>query len=304
MTEISVVIPTRNRLRFLQSAIPMYLRQRAVKEIVIVIDGSNDGTLEYLQEISKKDDRVIYVDNVTNRGTPYSRNKGINAARCEYIFTAEDDLEIADDFFSVLLAHKKATGADIIAPRNIFRFETDTREQAIRRADSLKGEAVDKHRIEIQTGVRIAEDQCQPLLASPMLARAEVFRAVEYDERYKVNCYREESDFQLSAQERGYKLVSCPHAISFNYMIPKDRSGAHAVAGIRWTRWSVTNNWRFIRKHQKFISDNFEIGNPPLYIIKFAARHLFTEVVLPFMVAAKRTVIRGNHRSVPLIPDV
>src|ERR1700683_3567347 len=143
MEGISVVIPTKDRLHFLRRAVPMFLAQEEVKEVVVVIDGCKDGTLEYLEESSATDARIRFINNVTNRGLPASRNVGIDAARCDYVFTGEDDLEICSDFFRILLAHMLDTGADIISGRNIFRFEQETAADAIRRTDSLKGDPID-----------------------------------------------------------------------------------------------------------------------------------------------------------------
>src|ERR1700677_258509 len=126
MADISVVVPTKDRLPYLRRAIPMFLAQREVKEVVVVVDGCTDGTLEYVRAASASDNRIRYVDNVTNRGLPYSRNRGIELAECEYAFTGEDDLEMPGNFFATLLAHMQETGADIIAARNIFRSERET----------------------------------------------------------------------------------------------------------------------------------------------------------------------------------
>src|ERR1700743_577401 len=75
MTEISVVIPTKDRLPYLRKAIPMFLGTDEVKEVVVVVDGCTDGTLAYIQAASESDPRIRYTDNVVNRGLPYSRNR-------------------------------------------------------------------------------------------------------------------------------------------------------------------------------------------------------------------------------------
>src|SRR5437773_3899641 len=120
MKSVSVVIPTKDRLSLLRKAIPLYLQENEVGEVIVVVDGSSDGTLEYLQEAATQDTRVRYIDNLTNKGTPYSRNTGNDAARFDYIFCAEDDLIIADGLFTILLAHMQQTGAALISPRVVY----------------------------------------------------------------------------------------------------------------------------------------------------------------------------------------
>jgi GT2 family glycosyltransferase len=126
-----------------------------------------------------------------------------------------------------------------------------------------------------------------------MLARTDIFRKVRYDDGYRGNFWREESDFQLSAVEAGYRLVFCPHACTFNIEIENDRGGVHATWGFKRVSWIVRNNWRFVRKHRELIARDFEAGDLRLYIVKFAIRRSFQEVILPRLVMAKRRVFGG-----------
>jgi GT2 family glycosyltransferase len=306
MTEISVVVPTKDRLPYLRKAIPMFLRQEEVKEVVVVIDGSLDGTIEYVEALSRDDERVRYVDNGRNMGLPYSRNKGIELAECEYVFTGEDDLELSDNFFTILLAHMRQEDADIISGRNIFRIESETIAEAIDRTNQIKGSSVDLRAITVQPGMNAAGDQVQTLLPAPMLARADLFRKVRFDDAYRGNAWREESDFQLSAKERGYKMVFCPHAVSFNLMIENDRGGAHSWIGAKRVWWIVRNNWRFVRKHRGLISQEFESGNQYVYLARFATRRICTELILPPLIDTKQRMLavgRGSADSrLPELP--
>ncbi len=291
MTGISVVVPTKDRLRYLKKAVPAYLEHDEVREVIIVVDGCTDETLAYARAASAGDDRIRYVDNEKNRGLTYSRNRGIDLARQEYVFTGEDDLELSAGFFKTLLAHLEETGADIISGRNIFRFEQETAEEATQRTDRITGSAVDRRAVAVETGMPGTEDREQPLLPAPMLGRAALFREIRFDESYRGNAWREESDFQLSARERGCKLVFCPHAVSFNLMIENDRGGAHSWVGARRVAWIVRNNWRFIRKHRELIARDFGIGNQYAYIARFAVNRVFLEMVLPRLIEGKRRVL-------------
>jgi glycosyltransferase involved in cell wall biosynthesis len=290
MTGISVVIPTKDRLPYLRRAVPMFLAHPEVEEIVIVVDGCSDGTLDYVKDASSADERIRYVDNVINRGLPYSRNKGIELAACEYVFTGEDDLILTDGFFSTLFVHMKETEADIISGRNIFRLENETAEEAIGRTNRITGPAVDRRAIMVQIDIDTNADQEQSLLPAPMLGRTEIFQKVRFDDSYRGNAWREESDFQLMARKQGFKLVFCPHAISFNLIIENDRGGVHASAGFKRVAWCVRNNWRFVQKHREFIADEFDAGNLYTYIAKFAVRRTYGEVVLPVLINTKRRV--------------
>ena len=290
MVGISVVIPTKDRVRYLRKTVPMFLAQAEVEEVVIVVDGCSDGTLEYVKQASASDKRIRYTDNVINRGLPFSRNRGIEFAECEYVFTGEDDLEVTDNFFATLLAHMEKTGADIISGRNIFRGHRESEAEAIARTDRLKVPAVNRQTLMVRPDVSAPADQEQPLLPAPMLGRTDVFRKIKFDDQYRGNAWREESDFQLSAWAAGYKLVYCPHAMTFNVQIENDRGGVHATWGFKRVAWVVKNNWRFVRKHSELIAREFDIKNPWVYIVKFAIRRTGNEVIVPKLVTLKAKI--------------
>lgn len=88
--KISVVIPTYNRLRFLQQALASVWAQTYCDyELIVVDDGSNDGTLEYLASLG---DRIKLI--CQQRGGPgAARNSGIQRASGDYLaFLDSDDL--------------------------------------------------------------------------------------------------------------------------------------------------------------------------------------------------------------------
>jgi GT2 family glycosyltransferase len=290
MAEISVVIPTKDRVRNLRKTLPMFLAQPEVAEVVIVIDGCSDDTLDYVKQAAAADARIRYVDNVTNRGLPYSRNRGIELVTREYVFTGEDDLEVTDNFFGILLEHMAETGADIIAGRNIFRGEREAAADAVARTDLIKGPSVNRQRITLHTSINTSTDQEQPLLPAPMLGRTDVFRKVRYDDQYRGSAYREETDFQLSAWETGCRLVYCPHAMTFNVQTENDRGGVHATWGLKRAAWTVRNDWRLLRKHRELLAREFNTGNPYVHIVKFACWVAAADIVLPKLVAVKRRI--------------
>jgi glycosyltransferase involved in cell wall biosynthesis len=88
---VSVVIPTRNRWRlFSRNALRSALEQQDIDhEVVVVDEGSQDGTPERLAELG--DPRVRVVRHERARGVSRARNAGIEAARGEWIAFLDDD---------------------------------------------------------------------------------------------------------------------------------------------------------------------------------------------------------------------
>jgi glycosyltransferase involved in cell wall biosynthesis len=87
---ISVVIPTYNRASFLKEAIDSVLSQTYRDfELIVVDDGSTDGTPELLLSYGHK----IKVIKKANKGPSASRNRGIKAAKGDWMaFLDSDDI--------------------------------------------------------------------------------------------------------------------------------------------------------------------------------------------------------------------
>jgi glycosyltransferase involved in cell wall biosynthesis len=90
MSLFSVVIPSFNRVALLSDTLESIFAQRFSDfEIVVVDDGSTDGTVDYLQSLGKE----IRVFQQSNRGAGAARNLGAHNAQGKYLaFLDSDDL--------------------------------------------------------------------------------------------------------------------------------------------------------------------------------------------------------------------
>ena len=99
--DVSVIIPTYNRLWCLPRAIDSCRNTQCTTEIIIVDDGSTDGTPEWLQTqpgiISLRQE---------NQGQTYAINKGVSAASGAYIRFLD-----SDDFLNAGIIDKQFTAA-------------------------------------------------------------------------------------------------------------------------------------------------------------------------------------------------
>jgi glycosyltransferase involved in cell wall biosynthesis len=87
--EISVVIPTRNRVDLLGDAVRTALGQSAALEVIVVDDASTDGTAAWLA--GQEDSRLRCVRHTSQCGVSAARNSGIRAARGSWIAFLDDD---------------------------------------------------------------------------------------------------------------------------------------------------------------------------------------------------------------------
>jgi glycosyltransferase involved in cell wall biosynthesis len=93
--KVSVVIPTYNRAEKVRKAVESVLAQSFTnREVIVVDDGSSDGTGKSLREAFG--DRIRYYFQ-PNQGVSVARNKGIEEARGDWIaFLDSDDLWVKE----------------------------------------------------------------------------------------------------------------------------------------------------------------------------------------------------------------
>jgi len=89
---VSVVIPTHNREKLLIRAVKSVLNQEYKNlEIIVVSDGSTDGTDDAMKRISLTDKRIKYISYSPAKGGNHARNIGIKESKGEYIAFLDDD---------------------------------------------------------------------------------------------------------------------------------------------------------------------------------------------------------------------
>src|ERR1017187_3766715 len=90
---ISVIIPTFQRRNLLRRALNAVFAQDfppSEVEVIVVIDGSQDGTLEMLRELRPSCRlRFLYQE---NKGQAAAKNAGIQLAEGEILFFLDDDI--------------------------------------------------------------------------------------------------------------------------------------------------------------------------------------------------------------------
>ena len=88
--EIACIIPTYNRKHLLQRTIEsVYNQTYPCNEIILVDDGSTDGTSEWIKE---KYPQIVFLFQ-KNQGVSSARNKGIKAASSKWIALLDSDDE-------------------------------------------------------------------------------------------------------------------------------------------------------------------------------------------------------------------
>ena len=98
MDLVSVIIPYYKKRNFIKETIVSVINQSYdYLEILIIYDDINLNDLEFLQEISKLDNRIKIINNPKRLGAGLSRNKGIEQSNGKYIAFIDADDTWAQD---------------------------------------------------------------------------------------------------------------------------------------------------------------------------------------------------------------
>jgi len=161
--QLSIVIPAYNeeqRLPPTLSAIRAYLdgsRDRCDAEIIVVDDGSRDGTAALVESVAKQDPRVRLVRNPANHGKGYSVRHGMLKARGEWILFSDADLSAPIEELPKLLDAARQRKAQVaIGSRALDRSLVGVHQSALREfAGRLLNRAM-----RWVTGLKFMDTQC------------------------------------------------------------------------------------------------------------------------------------------------
>ncbi len=112
---LSVIVPVYNAIDCVERLAASVLGQRFRDlELILVDDGSADGTSALLDRIGETDPRVSVIHQ-ENRGSSAARNTGIAAARGELLGFADADDELLPEMYALLMgAYQREKRKDVV----------------------------------------------------------------------------------------------------------------------------------------------------------------------------------------------
>ena len=118
--QVSVIVPIYNAEAYIEECVRSILNQTFSDfELILVDDGSKDGSLELCKKIASQDSRVKVIHQ-ENAGSAAAKNTGLSIAKGEFIKFCDADDTIDDQYIENLYYGVKNHNADVCV--GSFRF--------------------------------------------------------------------------------------------------------------------------------------------------------------------------------------
>lgn len=263
MREVSIVIPNYNGKHFLKDCLQSVFSQNIKDQEVIVVDnGSTDGSLEYLQAYPEV--RVIALER--NYGFCRAVNEGIRAAQSSYVILLNNDTVVNENFAAELLRAMKSSPDIFSCSSKMLQFHHR----------NLIDDAGDYY---CALGWAFARGKGAPAdayaksadifasCAGAAIYRKEMLEALGFfDEKHFA--YLEDIDIGYRAKINGYRNVYVPCAVV--YHVGSGSSGS--VHNSFKVKLSSRNSIYLIYKNMPFLQI---LLNSPFLLIGFLIKWMF-----------------------------
>lgn len=111
--KVSIIIAIYNGEEYFERCLSSVLRQSYKNmQIILVNDGSTDGTAALCEAYKEKDSRIVCIHK-ENGGLSSARNAGLDMAEGDYIAFLDIDDYISDDFLKEMVGVIETTGVDV-----------------------------------------------------------------------------------------------------------------------------------------------------------------------------------------------
>lgn len=199
MLKLSVVVPTWNCVTVLQHTLPALLQQTLPPEsyeVIVVDDGSTDGTWDWLQTLSPIFPHLRPYRLAQNQGRVWARNVGIDKALADIVLFMDSDVLPSPGLLAAHLdSHQHHPGPIIVQGRLILIHAWEPLPQP-----------------------RLWTDYSQAFFATGQVSvsRQAFLQVGGFDEGFTHYGW-EDLELGVRLKQQGYRLVHAPTAVAWHY---------------------------------------------------------------------------------------
>jgi GT2 family glycosyltransferase len=273
---VGVVIPTHNQRDSLKKTIESLFDQTYPKdkyEIVVIDDGSTDGTEEMVQKLKKSElapSNFLYLKQERG-GAAAARNLGIRKSKGNLIFFLDSDVRLEKNALKILVDQIQNEHIGAVGPKCYY----DGDRKKIWCAGGV---------IYMRRGMcyHLGRDKCRNcqfnrkaevdyLPSCALLTKRHVIEEIGgFDEKYYI--YYEDSDWCMRVRKAGYKIVIVTSAHAYHATTDKLNEF--------FLYYSGRNRFLFMRKHAtkadfiSFLTWTFFVDFPIIVVASFYYKNL------------------------------
>lgn len=269
--KVSIVVPIYNQEQYLRRTLPTILKQTYTNlEVILVNDGSTDGSLGIINEFQKKDARIIIINKV-NGGLVDATATGIEKATGDYFAFMDPDDRIGEDFIEVFI--KNIGEFDFVAA-GIFYDNNGEIEKKYLNSDRV----FDKSEIAwLRTHYLLLEGESQ---VSSIILQARC------NKMYKLSCVK-----KMLAEYSAHKEVTLGEDTMFTYLFLKYCNSGRVMRAPNSYYYNISNQNSMMKTtaatnrldkartiynlYVEMMSQNHELNKQP-----FMVYLMFTETLL------------------------
>lgn len=220
---VSIIVPIYNSKKYLERTINSVLNQdyREI-EVVLVDDGSNDGSIEVCKMYQLKDNRIKFF-NKSNGGVSSARNLGLKNCEGDFITFVDSDDFISNNYISTLLNYQKEENYDIV----ICNAQDVSEEGRIYERNSVLKKKMDLNKEE--TIIEFLKGKSFTPVCWGRLYKREIIKNLSFDESMSI---AEDGKFFFQAIEKSSKNLLIPE--SFYYYVIREGSLIHSNYNEKW----------------------------------------------------------------------
>ena len=214
--KVSVVTPNYNGKDFLYAYFESLIKNsNEIGEVIIVDNGSNDGSQEFIRNYREKVDfPIVLIENSQNLGFAEAVNQGISKARYDYIFSLNNDTVVEKSAILELLNLLNTDGRIFSVSSKMVQFNNP----------ELIDDAGDDYTLLAYTKKRgnnqnlnnfIEVSEIFSSCAGAALYRKDLLEELDgFDSEFFA--YMEDVDLGYRARINGYKNLFCPNAVVYH----------------------------------------------------------------------------------------
>lgn len=175
---ISVIIPVFNVRQYLNEALSSIIHQTYTNlEIIIIDDGSTDGSSSICDEYAKKDSRIIVVHQA-NLGLSKARNVGLDLMKGDAVAFLDSDDVYLPDFISLMYNAMKREMTDIV----ICKYTYHKTLKKMKLNQSKKWPSAPQGIYDRKKALRALADNCINVSVWNKLYRKELWKKIRFPE--------------------------------------------------------------------------------------------------------------------------